>query len=410
MVINRGRQIKRLVGIQGVQAGGTALWNGSTNVRFHRINVMTTAVNYTAPTIALVGAGTYNATLTAIVALGVITAVAITAAGSGMTNGTYTSALGGVKITDATGVGAQLSVTVAAGAVSAVAIVSGGTAGPCSPAFLLGKVQLVVNGVTVRDLTAAQYLALAAAHGEELDYGVLPILFTEPRRNFLRDNELTSWDMANQTSFAIQFAINGGVSSPGIAGSVEFDGKRNARIIGGKLTPFLAPLAYRSFGVNLIAGDNPITTIPRVNPISRMWILGSTPGNISELNIKQDGNIITEGSVLNTAELYRAMGFQVTDVFTAPVASGGYGNGSPGNTGVVTGTSVQPAAAKEIAKTPWVAANGIYPFDAAFIGDVDGRPWKALNVDSDLEVNIKSLIQQSATIVVETLPGNYASA
>ena len=87
-----------------VTTGCTELFRG----KLHRTHNFTT------------GAGTYNATLTATVTNGVITAVAITAAGSAMTNGTYTSAANQVKITDPTGIGAQSSVTIASGAVSAV--------------------------------------------------------------------------------------------------------------------------------------------------------------------------------------------------------------------------------------------------------------------------------------------------
>jgi hypothetical protein len=424
---NLGRSINLIPGINGVTAGGNASVNMAVNRRYHRNIFRTLAVNYTAPVITLVGAGTYNATLTPTLANGAIASVAITNAGSAMTAGVYTSAGGGVKITDATGVGAQLSVTVAAGnSITATPIViSGGTPGPANPATVLTTLRQLVNGVTIRDITPANILAIAAACGYAPQYGELPLWYTDPKRNFLRDNELTSWDMTGQGTFEIQMGIASTATNPSISGIMEFDGRQNVRTVKssaeaqslgvaiGTQIPILQPVSQHQQGFALAAGQNDINNISHNYPISRMWILGSTPGNIYRLEVYQDGNKVLEGYTEDINEAYAEYGFLIGNVFTAPVLGGGLALGSPGNTGVISGNGAATQVASagpngSLAGSPWLGSNGVFPFDAAFIADPDGRPWKALRA-KDLIVRIYSVVQQNVTIVVESLPGAFAA-
>ncbi len=410
---NKGRLINSINGIQGVAAGGQALANLQVGLRVHRQTYQCTAVNYTAPTVVLIGAGTYNATLTPTVTNGVITAVAITTAGSGMSNATYTSAGGGVQITDATGVGAQLSIVVSGGAVTSVAIVSGGTPGPISPSVMCGVVKQSVNGTIMRDITADQILRIAIANGYVPNFGELPIFYTEPWRKASRAAKITSWDLAGQSSFTTQFQIANGITTPGLAGSIEFDYGRNGPTVNGKFTPVLQPVTQHSYSQQLAVGQNSITTIPITSPILRMWILGATPGAIYQAEIDQDSQKPMESTYVQMAEMYAPYGFQTGDVYQGQNGNGnnGWGGSSgPGNTGVISSTYQQVATSTPngpLNKAGFIAGNGVFPFDYAYISDPDQSIFNALRVANSLVVKLWSSVAQNCTIVVEALPGKY---
>lgn len=423
---NQGRLINLVPGISGVAAGGNAVVNMDVNRRVHSVKLQTQAVNYTAPAIVLKGAGTYNATLTPTVVNGQITVVTITAAGSGMTNGIYTSAGGGVQITDATGIGAQLSVTVASGAVSAVTIVSGGTPGPISPSVALPSLRQYVNGINMRDIQPAFIMAICAARGYLPQYGELPLFYTEPWRNFLRDNELTSWDLTLQKTSQIQFGISSSLVNPGITGVSEFDNRRNQRTIKsandakklgvavGTKVAILQPVSQHQFTFPINAGLNIINTLPSTFPIEALWFLGSQPGNLYQIEIQADGAKRLEGTAAQISQMYADKGIFIGNTFSAPVAGGGYGNGSPGNTGVTSGTGPASQTPTSVPNGPlsgsaWLAQNGVFPFDMAFIADPDGRPWEALRVASSLIIRIWSNVAQNLTVIQEAYPGGFTA-
>jgi hypothetical protein len=386
MVINKGRLINFVNGITGVATGSNALVNLPTNARYHRLKFNTVAINYTGGTGAAItqisgtAAGS-GATGTLTISNGVPTAIAIVAGGTGWTIGDTFS------IADATGTGAVFTVATVTGgppgAIATATVTSSGTASACSPATVLTSIQQLVNGIPVRDIEPSQILTYVMAQGYYPALGELPLWYTNPTRNKIQRNDVTSWDLFGQSTFSIKFGISPSVTSPGISGSMEFDFLRNVRTDNGKEVVFLEPTAQHQYGYNLIAGRNDITTLPFDFPISRLWFLGSTPGNITQVELYQDGNKWFEVTLADLEEMYRQYGF----TFGQP---DWLNQTQPGN-----------ATLLGAYETPRY-------YDAAFISDEDGRWSKRLSVANSLTIRIYSAVQQSVTIMAETMPGAYA--
>lgn len=382
MVINQGRQIQFINGIQGVSAGGNAIINMDVNKRYHRNKLLCSAINYTGGValafVALTGVG-ISATVTPTVVNGVVTAVAVVAGGTGWVTGDTGT------ITDATGTGFIGTVTAAAGAITAVAITSTGTASPINPATLLNSIQQVVNGVIVRDISVTNIIKMCQANGIFPQLGELPLYYTEPFFNVNQLNEVLSWDMAGQSTFSLRFQISSTVSLPQILGIQEFDTMRNVRPVQGKgLVPFLQPVSMHEYTFNVAAGLTLINTIPFDYPIRRMWLQGSTPLNITQLEVDQDGNKVFEATFAQMQEMYQDYGFQL---------------GKP------TYLSQNIASVNALK----AAYNPLGNFDFAYISDPDQRINKVLTCESSLVLRVTSAVAQSVTVVVEFLPGNYAS-
>ena len=113
-----------------------------------------------------------------------------------------------------------------------------------------------------------------------------------------------------------------------------------------------------------------------------MWLLGSIPGNLTALEILQDGNKRLEGSVGAIKSEYTRYGFQ-------------FGQANYANQ---TQTAAKP-----------LGYNPINYFDAAFISDVSGRYNRALKNANSLSFRVTSAQAQILSVVVEALPGAYAT-
>lgn len=381
-VANRGRLINFINGITGVVAGGQAVVNMPVNQRYHRLVFQCTAINFTGGTalavVAVTGVG-ISATITPTITNGVIVSVAVVAGGSGYVTGDT------ITYVDATGAGFVGTVTAAAGAITAVAVTSTGTATAVDPATFLLGIKLLVNGVNMRDINPVDILKVAMANGLQPRLGELPIYFTPPWRNVNQQNEMQSWDLFGQSTFQLQFSVSTLVSSPAFVGIQEFDYMRNVRPgPKGEQIPFLQPTAQHSFTWPIVGGRNDINTLPFSYPISRMWFQGSTAGSIYQVEIYQDGNKIFEGTLEQLYEAYTEYGFW----FGAPTYL-------VNNRSTVTNLQAQFALPRS--------------YDAAFISDVDQRPWKALTCANALIVRIYSTVAQNLTIVQETLPGSFQS-
>ena len=428
-----GRLINFLSGIQGVAAGGQAVVNLPLNQRIHGIDLQCTALNYTGgvaivPTI-VTAAGFTNTTGTCLlnVTNGQITSVTYAAGNSA---GASTSTVLSVK--DPTGKPCLLTCTVAGtGALGNATFTITQYAGPIDPGTLITGVKLTVNGQNMQDITPAQIKAIAAACGYLDQFGTLSLNFTEPARNFLRDNELTSWDLNGQVQCSLQLTISPNVVIPGIKGVIHYDYNRNmhkasattAKALGvavGAQVPFLQPVSKHAFSQNIIAGKNDITTIPWSFPISRLWFVGSTPGGLYQLEILADGTKILEADAQQIYAAYSKYGFQIGNPYVASATAGGYGSAA----GVANSVAGSPAGGNLAAMTipngallvtgtagnqGCVAANGVFPFDLAFIADMDGRPWEALKVAQSLIIRVYSDTAQVLTTIVESLPGGYQS-
>ena len=304
-----------------------------------------------------------------------------------------------------------------------------GTAGPMPPSKLITSMRLLVNGIVVRDINPSQVLAIITACGYFPQYGTLPIWFTDPTRNFLRDNELTSWDLAGQNTFQIQFGVSATVTTPGVTGWIEFDFQRNARSIKsakqlatansslangqtpyklGDMVPFLQPVAQHSFGIPISAGRFDVTTLPWNNPIARLWLSGSTPGALYQVEVLADGVMVFQATAQQLYEDAAEYGFQIGNDFYAPTTGGGYG-GAALTTPLINPSGQNPTSIPNGALTnsPFLWGPTFFPFDAAVIFDNDNRPWKALRVAKSLILRVYSNASQNLTVVQESLPGAF---
>lgn len=384
-VQNFGRTVQFVNGINGFVSGGSAVLNMDVNKRYHRNLLQTTAVNYTGGTslaiTKITGAGT-GATGTPTIVNGAVTAIVITAGGSGWNVGdTFT-------IVDATGtgfIGTAATVTGGPpGALATATVTNGGTASPCNPVTVISSLQQIVNGVVIRDCSVDSILRIINSNGFFPALGELPLYYTDPSDNINQLNELTSWDMFGQSTFTIKPTVSKTVGSPGLNAIMEFDGNRNVRPTAKGLVPFLQPVAVHEYSFNLIAGLNKINTIPFDYPIRRMWFLGGTPGNLTQIEVNQDGNKVMEATYAQMRQDYEDYGFQF------------------GRNNYLVDTYATSASIKG-------NYNPINFFDFAYISDPDRRIAKALTCENSLVIRLSSAVQQAVTVVVETLPGQYAS-
>lgn len=384
-VINLGRIVNNISGISGVTAGGNAIINLPTNQRYHRLVLQCGAVNYTGgtalPAVNITGTG-INATITPTIVNGVVTAAVVVAAGTGYVVGDT------FNFVDATGTGVVLRVaTVSSGAMATIGVTSGGSASPIDPRTLLSSIKLLVNGVNMRDISPDSILRISNANNLYSRLGEFAIYFTAPWRNVNQANELTSWDLFGQSTFQVQFGISSSVSSPYLVGLMEFDYQRNVQTDGaGKTVPMLQPVAQHQFSFPIVAGRNDINTLPYSFPISRMWLLGSTAAQLTQIAVLQDSNRVFEALLSpqnQLAQMYEEYGFQ----FGRPDYINQ--NGTVAN----------------------VKSNILAPFyfDAAFISDPDQRWFKALKVQNQMILQVYSAIAQTLTVVIESLPGQYTS-
>ena len=183
---------------------------------------------------------------------------AATTAGNGYNVGdTFTTV-------DATGTGAVFTVaTLTGGAGSGVATATynalSATASPIDPGALLSTVKQLVNGVTMRDITARFAIMIAQACGDLPLLGDLHLYYTEPARNEIRPNEATSWDLLGQNTFQVIPTLNAGYLSPGITGVMEFDYLRNSYTPKGSTTAVanLEPVTHHLYTYNIAGGVNP---------------------------------------------------------------------------------------------------------------------------------------------------------
>lgn len=396
--LNRGRLINQINGIQGINAGGAAVVNLPVNQRYHRNVYQCTAVNYTgaaaatalfsgtitaAPVVNITGSG-INGTVNLTVVNGAITSIAVNAAGSGYAvNDRFT-------IADATGTGFVGTVaTVSTGALATATVTSAGSPSAISPAVFFASIQEIVNGINMRDIAPVDVLNTIAANGISTRLGQLSLYYTEPFFNVNQQNELLSWDMFGQSTYSHKLNIAPGLVSPGLTGVSEFDYLRNVRPnkSGGAQIPFLQPVSKHTYSINVAGGINRINTLPFDYPIRRLWIIGGTPGNLTGLIVYQDGNKVFEVYTAQQCfEMYEDYGFQF--------GRANYFNQTYGN------------ASNNVLKAQYNPA-GYY--DIAYLSDPDERIYKALSCDSSFVLQVTSSVAQSINIVMEVLPGAYAS-
>lgn len=372
MPLNYGRQIQTIPGIQGVSAGGQAQVQINPNRRVFRMNFQCTGIAYVAPVVTLpAAAGGTPATFTTTVVAGVITAVAIATAGSGQTPGTYTAVVTDtINIVGGTlnnSYAANITIVVAGGGTvtATPTVVSGGVLGPVPiEIFFNGQILQTVGGVNMRDLNATNIKIAAYVDDVSQTWatGQLSIYYVYPSGRFVEKPEATVYDLWGQSVLQLQMPITANITSPGLVGVYEFDADitlRNSVVVAGAVQPVLQPIAQhaQSFAVPAGTALFSITTVPFLIspnvplPILRLIFVEQTPGNITQIEIDQDGNKVVQLTAKQIAQNYTDYRF---------------------NTGVS---------------------------GAIYVADIDHRIYKALRNQQNLVIWVASAVSQNITII-----------
>lgn len=182
-----------------------------------------------------------------------------------------------------------------------------GSSAPTAIASVLNWVTLDVNGTKMIDWTPTMFTEAYRWDGmlNQLQTGTLTVPFSLPREAGFRDNTVTSFDLAGQTSAQLTMNLQGSLTTPTMNALQEFDYQRNVVPFGpNKGQYYLRPIKRlrQSF---TIAGSNAgglgsqtdITQIPIQYPIRRLILIPDTPGTISHYEVYADGTKVDEGDV-----------------------------------------------------------------------------------------------------------------
>lgn len=381
--VNISRIINFVTGINGVAAGAQASINMECNKRIHRVNFQTLAIAYgfgaTQPT-AVPATADAGATFALTVLNGAISAVAITAAVSTKADGVYPLTITDGVYTDVAGKtwtvgkGATGTYTVATHVVTAAAITLGGVPSPTPPELVITALTQKVNGLLMRDITPANIIRILDANppvpGQTRKLGALPIYFTEPNRNIdsMQASESTSWDLIGQGTWQILVNFAPNVSAPALTGTYEYDTTPNTynKRVGNQIvaTRFLNPVRHHQQAFPAGAGRTEINSLPKDFGIVRMWVYTTDlttgarigKGNITQIEVQQDGNKVVEQTLEQNDEALADYGFN-----------------------------------------PQI-------FDAAYISDPDRRIHRQLRCKDQLLLRVYCAVACNVVVVMETCP------
>ncbi len=322
---NYGASINIISGIQGVSPGGQASINMNVSQRIHREIFQCAGIMYRTPTVAFTGGGGTGATGTVLVQNGVVTAVVVTAGGTGyttpptvvITDNLYTRPNG---TTVRVGQGATATATVGSGAVTAVTVTGGGTVSDIPPELFFTSQKRLVNGIIMRDISVLDQVRIQMANGlTPLNTGEYSVFFTEPWRRIVDHDQATAWDLIGQNTYQILLGISSALSSPSLNGVYEFDYLRNARSDSkGNPVLFLRPIKQHTLTYNVPQGVYNVTNIPLDYPLQRLWMYETGAGSITQIELYQDGNKVMEGVTAQILQGLNQYGFN-TAVFDFPV-------------------------------------------------------------------------------------------
>lgn len=319
---NYGSSINIISGIQGVGPGAQAQINMPVNQRIHRETFQCSGIAYGlngTPVATPDVAGTE--TFTVSVLNGQISAVAINNATTAKGAGTYTGKFVDPDYTGLNGKvqkigkGATFSYVVnGSTTVTSVTITNSGTVNDIPPELFFTSQKRLVNGVVMRDISAADslriYMANIGVSTPAPQNGELPICFTEPWRKIVDHDQATAWDLIGQSTYQILYGIAGNITAPNLTGTYEFDYLRNGRVgADGKLVLFLRPIKQHTFTYNVPAGLFNVTSLPVDFPIQRMWLRETGKGSILQVELYQDGNKVLEGSYTQVDQMLEQYGF-----------------------------------------------------------------------------------------------------
>lgn len=169
-------------------------------------------------------------------------------------------------------------------------------------------IQLQVDGVTVRNLSPAQMLAIARVNGLVPPAGDVASYFSEPWRATVTGEELTSWDMNGNgvRKFVIQAKITAGITDPlGLTVEATFDYGQNVDPITGKRALSIVHQDAQTY--NLPAGRYDINDIPTDFPINRIHLFAPS-SDLTQVEVYRDSQKVFEGYVFNVTQIYSDYG------------------------------------------------------------------------------------------------------
>jgi len=364
--------------------------------RYHQFTYNCTAVNYTgsvvgSPKSITVVKSTSGAGGTAYItvnAFNVPTTATIVTGGTGYVTGDV------VMVTDATGYGQQWTVTAASGAITALTLIANTAAPtPINPVLLINTIQITVGTTVVLQTDASMelfraYFNYGADATPKIDYGQLPIYFTEPWRN-LTDGRSTSWDMAGQASFSTKFLLNQGYQQVSIQGVLVYDYIRNT--VAGEIDQ----VTYQSY---VSSGNFPAPSLkiikrqlvtPQLNanqtiiqpqliptgwPILRMHFFVPNQNSIEQILLVADTQVIQQGNIGSQAN------GAVPDQLFELLVERGFNVG--------------------------LSSDGLFN-DYSYVADYDQRTQNKLKV-TNLKLQLESAVAQNMTILLESLETTYS--
>lgn len=188
------------------------------------------------------------------------------------------------------------------------------------PTVIISSARLLVNGVSMRDLTPAQIIGIAKLNGITPDVanGELPFYFSEPWRASVIGEESTSWDVTEQATFTLEMTFLGTAVAPACVVEAAFDYGRNKD---GSGKNFLAIVKQLRFTKANPAGIIDLTDLPQQFPIQRIHLTTSA-GTITSAEVWNDTVKVMEGLTAAINDFYKdykltpaASGFGLSTVF-----------------------------------------------------------------------------------------------
>jgi hypothetical protein len=181
---------------------------------------------------------------------------------------------------------------------------------------LIDSIKIKVNEKVIRDLTAAQVIAINKLNGITTTLGDFGIFFSEPGRADKVDEEATAWQTLGERSFKIELklkvlALPGDI--PLIEGEAiyDYDQPRYAKDHPTKAGLLVKNVVrHTSQSHALAAGWNNITTLETEAPILRILLDGAQV--ISEVQAKADKLIVHESGVFENLRRLQDYGMDGT--------------------------------------------------------------------------------------------------
>ena len=177
---------------------------------------------------------------------------------------------------------------------------------PTSITSVLNWVTLDINGTKMLDWTPQMFVqaALWDGYANQLRTGELYFPFSCPQERGFRDNTLTAFDLAGQTSAQLTMSLQSGLTNPSVVALQEFDYTRQTVPFGPNAGQyFLRPIkrARQSFTIagstTGLGSQTDIVQIPITNPIKRLILIPDNPGTITHYEVIADNVKVDEGDV-----------------------------------------------------------------------------------------------------------------